>query len=174
VTVRTERTPRGTRARRSSIDLVVRAVRFGASRADVPDMKACRSSQGLTAPTTSSLARLGRGALLVAVLVVLGACAGAADEAEAPACPDGATLREGVSTSTGSVDTREAAVHRELERLGIKPADDAVASAIIQSSPQQGGETITIGTDDGSVTMTLEPQFPGWRVGSSTWCERSA
>ncbi len=79
-----------------------------------------------------------------------------------------------MSSTTGAVDTREAAVHRELERLGIESADEAVASAIIQSDPQEdGGESITIATGDGPVTMTLEPRFPGWRVGSSTRCERS-
>jgi hypothetical protein len=136
-------------------------------------METCRSSRASIGLTTSAFGWLGR-LVSIAVLVFVGACAGAADETGAGTCPDGATLREAVPSDARAVDSREAAVQRELERLGVRPPDEAVAPAIVQSSPHEGGgESITIGTADGPVTMTLEPQFPGWRIGSSTWCERS-
>lgn len=110
--------------------------------------------------------------LVVMVAVGLVACGGS-EEAGSVDCPDGTILQESIGgmAEGEAVDTRDAAIQQELERLGATASDDAVTAAIIASVPaSEGVEQIELETSDGVVTMMLAPQMPGWKVERSTTC----
>jgi hypothetical protein len=81
-------------------------------------------------------------------------------------------MREAVPSTAQTLESRDAAVKAEIDRLEIDITDDVIAAAIVRSSPAaNSAEIVTIDTATGPVTMTLAPQMPGWRVETVSWCE---
>jgi len=114
--------------------------------------------------------------LLLAAAVGLVACGGSSGEAGSVDCPEGTTQQESVGglADGDALDTRDDAIHAELEHLGATASADAVAAAIIASVPaSEGVEQIELDTSAGVITMMLAPQMPGWKVERSTMCTPS-
>ena len=116
-----------------------------------------------------------RGIVLASVLtcVVAGSCgSGDVTEGGASKCPAGSRMHEAVPSTAQILESRDAAVRTEMDRLEVDVTDDVIAAAIVHSSPApNSAEVVTIDTATGPVTMTLAPQMPGWRVEAVSWCE---
>ena len=119
-----------------------------------------------------------RWVIAAAVLVGAVGCSGSDGTDAGSACPEGTTFWDapGGMSDGSAAETREAAIHDELQNLGRDASDEAITAGVVASATgSNGAERVEIRTsDEVVVTMSLAPQNPGWRVERSTWCAPNA